>query len=221
MMLRRQAGGRMNVVVADDDPVCRRLMTETLRRWGHTVEEADDGPAAWELLVRDDSPRIVVLDWMMPGAEGPDLCRRARALLDPPPLYFILLTARTSKADIIAGLEAGADDYVGKPFHRDELFARVQVGIRVLELQQRLADRVRELTRALANVRQLQGLLPICCYCKNVRDDQNYWQAVEHYLCAHSEVQFSHGICPQCYQTIVEPQLAAVRAREPNPAGTR
>jgi CheY-like chemotaxis protein len=213
----------MKVLVADDDLVCRHLLTETLKRWGHEVETAADGASAWEQLERADGPRIALLDWMMPGAEGPELCRRARASSAAPPFYFILVTSRTSKADVITGLEAGADDYIVKPFDREELFARVQVGVRVLELQQRLSEQLQELARALSRVRQLQGLLPICCYCKSIRDDQNYWQAVEHYLGAHSDMQFSHGICPQCYQTIIEPQLAAAaaRAREPKPIGSQ
>jgi response regulator RpfG family c-di-GMP phosphodiesterase len=108
---------------------------------------------------------------------------------------------------VVAGLDSGADDYVIKPFDAEELQSRVRVGQRVLDLQRRLADRVRELETALTQVKQLKGLLPICAYCKMVRDDRDYWQQVEEYLCTHTDVQFSHGICPTCWKDIVEPSL--------------
>jgi response regulator RpfG family c-di-GMP phosphodiesterase len=102
----------------------------------------------------------------------------------------------------VAGLDAGADDYVVKPFDQEELRARVQVGIRVLKLQRSLADRVTELELALDRVNQLQGLLPICCYCKRIRDDRNYWHQVEAYIENHSDAQFSHGVCPECIEKL-------------------
>jgi CheY-like chemotaxis protein len=118
-----------------------------------------------------------------------------------------MLTAKNEKEDVVAGLCAGADDYITKPFNRQELHARIKVGIRIADLQKSVADRVVELELALSRVKQLQGLLPICSYCKKVRDDQNYWQQVDSYISKHSEVAFSHGICPDCYDHLVEPQL--------------
>src|SRR3989442_11669124 len=157
---------------------------------------------------------------MMPEIDGVEICRRARGRPDEGPLRFSLRTARGRKEDVIAGLQAGADDYITKPFDHEELRARVQVGVRIVELQTSLAARVAELEEALVRVRQLRGLLPICSYCKKIRDDQNYWQQVEQYVSTHSDVQFSHGICPDCYRKVVEPQLdQAVRgqaeAKEP------
>ena len=140
----------------------------------------------------------------MPGMDGVDVCRAVRAAQPPMPPYLILLTARSTRQDIVAGLRAGADDYIVKPVDRDELEARLQVAARVVTLQQRLADRVVELEDALKRVRQLQGLLPICAYCKRIRDDQNYWSQVETYIAEHTDVQFSHGICPSCLDEVMK-----------------
>jgi DNA-binding response OmpR family regulator len=118
---------------------------------------------------------------------------------------------------VVAGLQAGGDDYVTKPFDREELHARVKVGLRILQLQMNLADRVRELEEALASVKQLQGLLPICSYCKKIRDDQNYWQQVEGYISEHSGAVFSHGICPECYDKFVRPELKKLNKTGGNP----
>jgi CheY-like chemotaxis protein len=122
-------------------------------------------------------------------------------------VYVILLTVRDRKADIVKGLEAGADDYIAKPFHEEELRVRVLVGVRIIELQRKLSQRVDELTYALQQVKQLTGLLPICSYCKKIRDDHNYWQQVESYISKHSEALFSHCICPECFERVVKPQL--------------
>jgi sigma-B regulation protein RsbU (phosphoserine phosphatase) len=197
----------MEVLVVDDDAVSQRVVAAMLRKNGYTVQLANDGEAAWKILQEKGAPALAVVDWMMPGLDGPEICRRLRAIDTPTPTYVILLTSRDAAADVVEGLRAGADDYVTKPPNEDELVARVNVGARVVALQQTLADRVRRLEEALANVKQLQGLLPICSYCKRIRDDQNYWQQVESYITVHSGVQFSHGFCPDCYDKYVKPQL--------------
>ena len=119
---------------------------------------------------------------------------------------------RAAKKTSLKGLTAGADDYMTKPFDRAELKARINAGERILRLQAELAARVKELELALANVRLLQGLLPICCYCKKIRNDQNYWQQVDTYIADHSEAQFTHGICPECRDKIVKPELERLKA---------
>lgn len=195
------------VLVAEDDPVSCTVLERTLRGWGHEVVVTRTGAEAWEALAAPDAPRLAVLDWMMPGLEGPEVCRRVRSLARPVPTYLILLTARDATDDVVAGLESGADDYVTKPFDRNELRSRVRVGERVLALQHGLAERVERLEEALRQVKELKGLLPICCYCKAVKDDQNYWHRLETYIAAHSSARFSHGICPGCWTSVVEPEL--------------
>jgi len=197
----------MQVLIAEDDAVSRRLLELFLVRWGYQVVVARDGIEALQILSGENSPPVAILDWMMPGMDGIELCRRVRENPKMLSIHIILLTAKNGKADIVEGLEAGADDYISKPFDRDELRARIEVGVRMVELQRKLAERVTELTHALEQVKQLQGLLPICSYCKKIRDDNNYWQKVESYISRHSEAQFSHGICPDCYENLVKPQL--------------
>jgi DNA-binding response OmpR family regulator len=205
----------MKMLIAEDDLVSRRVLRAALSEWGYEVVEAADGVAALRLLQGPDAPRLAVLDWMMPGLDGVEVCRQIRAQPTAEPPYLILLTGRGDKDDIVAGLTSGANDYIAKPYDRKELHARVGVGRQVVELQASLAARVRELEEALAQVKHLQGLLPICSYCKKVRDDQNYWQQVEDYIADHSEARFSHGICPECWEKEVKPQLEqATRAKD-------
>lgn len=197
----------MKILIAEDDRVSRRLLEARLQKDGHEVVLAEDGAQAWAALEKDPAIPLAILDWMMPGLNGPEICQRLRQHQTDQPTYLILLTSRDTREDIVTGLQAGANDYVTKPFDFDELRARVQVGERVVHLQKALAERVKQLEEALVNVKMLQGLLPICLYCKKIRDDQNYWQQVDKYVSEHSEVRFSHGICPDCYEKVVKPEL--------------
>ena len=192
----------MQALVADDDRATAEILSRTLRRWDFAVTVTSDGSAAWDHLRGATSPTLAILDWMMPVLDGPEVCRRVRRDLPFANMYLVLLTARDSRGDLVAGLDAGADDYVIKPFDPEELRARVQVGVRVLSLQERLAERVAELQAALSSVKQLRGLVPICSYCKRIRGDDQYWQQLEGYIAEHSEAQFTHGICPDCTATV-------------------
>jgi len=197
----------VKILIAEDEQVSRRVLQASLVKEGHEVSLARDGEEAWEMLKQDNPVPLAILDWNMPGLTGPEICRRVRERKTDQPTYIILLTTRDSRQDIVAGLQAGANDYITKPFDFDELSARVRVGERVVQLQRTLADRVKELEDALTNVKMLQGLLPICLYCKRIRDDQNYWQQLDRYVADHTETRFSHGICPECYEKVVQPEL--------------
>ncbi|MCI0457433.1 MAG: response regulator transcription factor [Gemmataceae bacterium] len=190
----------MKILIAEDERMSRVLLESVLTEWGYQPVGTSDGVEAWQVLQAEDAPKMAVLDWGRPGLDGLEVCRRVREKQAPEPTYLILLTGRDAQADVVAGLQAGANDYVTKPFDPEELRARLQVGRQVVELQHSLAARVRELEEALAQVQRLQGMLPICSYCKKVRDDHNYWQQVETYFLDHSEVRFSHSICPDCLE---------------------
>jgi DNA-binding response OmpR family regulator len=202
----------MKILVAEDELVSRHMLEVSLRQWGYEVTAVEDGTQAWDVLQSEQRPQVAILDWLMPGMDGTEICRQIRKSPRTRAIYIILLTARSGREDKIHGLQSGADDYITKPFDREELRARVQVGLRVLDLQGALAERIRQLEEALSRVTQLQGLLPICSYCKKIRNDRNYWQQVEGYISEHTEVQFSHGICPECYTRFVQPELDRLQA---------
>jgi len=209
--LRRARSGKkekieVKVLIAEDDAVSRRVLEKTLAKWGYDVMTTRDGAEAWAALSTENAPSLAILDLMMPHLDGLEVCRKVRQHIAAG-TYIILLTAKGRKEDVVAGLDAGADDYLVKPYDRDELRARVQAGVRMLDMQKNLSERVQELENALSKVQQLQGLLPFCSYCKSIRDDQNYWQRVDKYIMEHTEARFSHSICPECYEQVMKPQI--------------
>lgn len=204
----------MEILIAEDDPVSRHLLAATLKMWGYTVVEAEDGEQAWAKLT-ESTVHLAVVDWMMPKLDGIELFKRIRSDGRFACMYLIMLTTRSERDDLISGLDAGADDYVTKPFNREELRSRIQVGVRVANLQKSLAHRVAELEALLVRVKQLEGLLPICSYCMRIRDKENdQWKKIERYIAEHSSAEFSHGICPECYSNVVEPELLKYTKRQ-------
>jgi phosphoserine phosphatase RsbU/P len=173
-----------------------------LKRWNHEIVSAESGTQALDLLQAQDSPQLAILDWLMPGLTGVEVCKELRKNPACLSKYLILLTAKGEKEDVVNGLEAGADDYITKPFNQDELRARIKAGLRIVELQQQLGERVAQLEASIAREKQLQGLLPICSYCKKIRDDGNYWHQVESYIVTHADVRFSHSVCPECSKRV-------------------
>lgn len=197
----------MKALIADDDFTYRRMLEALLAKWGYDLVVTSDGDAAWQVLHAPDAPQLAILDWMMPGKDGVEICRQLRESSQSDPKYIILLTSKGDKKDIVSGLDAGADDYITKPFESEELRARVQVGERILRLQSELASRVKELQEALDQIETLEGILPICMYCKKIRNDQNYWQQVESYISQHSQAEFTHGLCPECFEKHIKRPL--------------
>jgi DNA-binding response OmpR family regulator len=195
----------VKVLSGEDDPVARAVLRKALCRLGHEVVDAFDGGDAWEKLAADPV-RVVVSVWMMPRVDGPELCRRIRSWPGKHYVYFILLTSRdASEENSRAAADAGVDDFLTKPLDFAELWTRLRV-----------AERILGYTRQL---RQLEELLPICSYCKKIRDDQNYWQQMEGYINERTGSEFSHSVCPDCYQRVVLPELEKLKAEVA--AGTR
>jgi len=197
----------MRILVAEDGRVDRLRLEKILSEWGFEVESFRDGNKTMARLSEPDPPRLCILDWVMPGIEGTELCRRIREKFPEESFYLIILTARQGIDNVIEGLSAGADDYVTKPFVSRELRQRIDVGVRVLGLEQLLSKKVNQLEEALEDVKSLQGLLPICSYCNKIRNDEDYWEKVETYITRHADVEFSHSICPTCYEQHVQPML--------------
>jgi sigma-B regulation protein RsbU (phosphoserine phosphatase) len=197
-------------LIADDDPLAAMVVSQALRQWGINAITAPDGASAWAILTGERAPSLAIVDWMMPVVDGLELCRRIRQDPAHAHMYLIVLTSRDEPADVISGLEAGADDYLVKPFRPGELRARIGAGLRVLSLQSRLAERIGDLEIALSQVKELRGLLPICSYCKRIRNDENYWQQVDSYIAEHTDAQFSHGICPHCIEGVMREANAHV-----------
>lgn len=190
--LAREAGVLPTALVVDDDPVVAATLKAVVTAAGYAVRVARDGREAWEALQQAPSS-VVISDWYMPEVDGLELCRRIRARPDEGYVYFILITAVGGKEQYGRGMDAGADDFITKPLDLDELRARLRVAARILGLR-------RELKR-------LEGLLPICSYCKRIRDDAGAWNSLEVYITDRSDARFSHGICEDCYATVIQPQL--------------
>lgn len=141
----------MKILIAEDDPISRRVLEINLKEWGYDVQVASDGGEAWEIISEPGSPNLVISDWMMPRMDGLTLCRKIRKLEKSGYIYFIILTAKGGKEDVIEGLEAGADDFLTKPFNREELKCRTRIGERIVKLEQKIQE--------LANTDALTGVL--------------------------------------------------------------
>jgi DNA-binding response OmpR family regulator len=191
---------RSKILIADDEPVTRAAVKKVVTRRGWEVVVCDNGHDAAAQFDLENPPDVAVLDWMMPGLDGSELCMRLRK--KKVRAYLIMLTGRTRPEDLVQALAAGADDYVRKPFDWSELIARIKVGVRVSLLQRQLDEKVSQLEASLANAKQLGGLLPICSYCKRIRDDRDYWNGLEHYISSHSDAKFTHGVCPSCMRDL-------------------
>ncbi len=188
----------MKILIAEDDYTSRLMLQVILEKWKYKVVTAENGNEAWDLLQEKEQPQIAILDWEMPEMDGLEVCQKARALDRENPIYIIMLTGRNTTNDIVYGLDAGADDYITKPFDENELRARVRVAERMVRIQESLAGTVEELRQALDHVDTLQGILPICMHCHGIRSDNEAWYKLEKYIESHTMAKFSHSICPDC-----------------------
>ncbi len=195
------------VLVAEDDQRTGRALTFLLQRHGYEVTAVTDGQAALDILMGPQPPPLALLDWEMPRLDGLHVARAVRSLPAQRYTYLIMVTARDGPSDMLSAFGAGVDDYLSKPVDAAQLLARLRGAERVLALEDRLSTRVAELERTLDEVRKLKRLLPLCMYCKKVRDDGDYWQEIEAYLHDHAGSEISHGICPECLEAVVQREM--------------
>jgi phosphoserine phosphatase RsbU/P len=176
----------MKILIAEDDPVSLKILQFTLEAHGHKVVTATTGREAWELFDAEPT-RVVVSDWMMPELDGLEFCNRVREREKSDYTYFILLTAiNTGRDNLRKAMEAKVDDFLTKPLDREAIMMRLRVAERILDFT--------------TQIRVLKELIPICMYCKRVRNDDDFWQQVETYIHTCTGSNFSHGICPDCFE---------------------
>lgn len=188
----------MRILTVEDDPVARRVLKQALRKLGHEVIEAEDGEMALDVLSKENV-RVIVSDWVMPKLDGLGFCKEIRARADEDYVYFILLTSTTATTDNEReAADAGVDDFLSKPLDVNELWMRLRVAERILQFA--------------TQVRTLEAFLPICSYCKKVREDSNYWTQIESYINTRTGTDFSHSVCPDCYARVVLPELEKMKA---------
>jgi CheY-like chemotaxis protein len=177
----------MKILIAEDDPVSVKILQLTLEHYGHEVVATSNGTDAWKAFDREPV-RVIVSDWMMPGLDGLELCEQVRQRPKTDYTYFILLTAiNTGRDNLRKAMSAGIDDFLTKPLDREAILMRLRVAERILDFTKQ--------------IRALKELIPICMYCKRVRDDADFWQQVESYIHTHTGSNFSHGVCPDCFET--------------------
>jgi phosphoserine phosphatase RsbU/P len=193
----------MKLLIAEDDIFFRRLVEKVLSP-GHELVVTANGNEAWAELQKPEAPRLAILDWVMPGVNGPEICRRARQSPALSSMYLILFTGRNNSADIVAGLRAGADDYVTKPFDPEELRARVKVGENILALHAAFAAQLAAANEALRQEKQLQELL-LSIPCRQRPPFSQDWRGIETYLS--QRVEAADRNCKECPLTVDRPKL--------------
>ena len=188
----------MKILIAEDEYTTRLMVQVSLENWGYTVISAEDGNEAWEYLKKDGELDIAILDWEMPGIDGAELCKMIKEMKRDNPIYVLILTARDSQNDILLGFDAGADDYMTKPFNDNELRARVRVAERIVRIQSSLSRTVEELRQALDLVDALQGSIPICAQCGKIEGEDHTWYKVSDCTDDTYDPRFIPAVCPDC-----------------------
>lgn len=189
------------ILIVDDFPKNIQLLGNILKDQDYELAFAFSGTEVIE-FVKNTTPDLILLDVMMPDLDGFTVCRMLKAEADLKDVPVIFLTAKDSREDLIQGFDAGGVDYVTKPFYTEELLARIKTHISLRVTQQNLLKSNRDRSKALIEVQRLSNLLPICAHCKNIRNDQGYWERVEDYLEKHMELKFTHCLCEKCVRKL-------------------
>jgi len=184
------------ILLVDDQPFYIEVLLTIFKKQQIYACVANSGEKALQILEHFD-PDLILLDVMMPGMNGLETCRKIKTDKQKEGIPIIFMTALDSVEDKVAGFEAGAVDYITKPFHESEIMARITAHIT-------LRRKSVALEKALNEINQLKDILPICSYCKMIRDDEGYWKQVEEYICTHTDIRFTHGICPECLKHVWE-----------------
>lgn len=190
----------MKILIVEDDPIAGAVLEALLKVLGHEVEIAVNGEEGWKQFTAKPR-RIVISDWIMPGLDGLQLCRRIRAQGGDYTYFILLSNLKAGGGNLTQAMEAGVDDFLSKPANQDELLARLHVAGRILNYA--------------TQVRQLQEIIPICGYCKKTRDDENYWSQLEEFIGKQTGSSFSHGVCPDCYERELVPQMRKLGVEPP------
>ena len=188
---------RFKVHIVEDDKTTRRLLENVTSMLGYEVKAYEDGKQAWDAF-EIERPQIVISDWMLPEMDGLELCRKLRESMKDSYTYFVLVTAqKRSRPNLERAIDAGVDDFLKKPIGSDEIWNRLRVAERILNFNKQ--------------VQRLESLIPICCYCKKVRNDGDLWEQIEQYVNERTGADFTHSICPECMETKVRPQMEAYK----------
>lgn len=189
----------MKILIAEDEFTTRMMVQVCLENWGYRVESVTNGTDAWAALQKPDAPHIAILDWEMPELDGVEVCRRAKEMDVSNPPYILLLTSRDLKTDIVKGFDAGADDYMTKPFNDDELRARVRVAERLVRTQSSLSESVAELKEALNQVEMLENGIEVCHECRKIFSPYDgEWHGAHAILDNGADPRFIVKTCPSC-----------------------
>ena len=188
----------VTILVVDDDPDVLFATSRVVKKGGYQTFTAFSGKEAME-AIKNIRPDLVLMDVVMPDAEGPDLCRQIKENPDLKGIYVVLTSGKRVESDQQAdGLDAGADGYITRPLSNREMLSRIASIVRILRAERERDRLIVELKKAFSEIKQLRGILPICSYCKKIRDDKGYWKQIESYIREHSGAEFSHSICQDC-----------------------
>ena len=188
-----------NILLVDDDPIALGIVEKALQSFGYSVTCAQDGAQAWQIYL-NENPNIVITDWIMPKINGLEFSRMIRNQNHFPYTYIFFLTVLGGKGSYIESINSGADDFITKPVDIDELRVRLHVAERTIRLQ--------------THAKKLEGLFNVCPGCKKIMQQDHSWASIESMLIEKSNASVSHGVCPNCYETIMKPQIEEFKNRK-------